>query len=210
MIKIRKFNEWVALKEGDGLKLPSDKMRTVRLELNAPGETNLAVKQDGKWTYLCTFQGNEILELGWSGDLELKADGPIWYYTPERDKRHITVENPVVFTRILNRRKRNPEMEALMYKLQENMQSRMDAQIQEIDRKYGERVSQELKRAQKARPLGVKPDDKSTRNDGDAGQEPEAAQVAGDAEDVEKAPGGAKSPGAAVKPKSGKGGASPD
>lgn len=187
MQRIKRFNRYVSLQANKPLTLGCGKMRTVRMDFLAPEETKVFAKGgDGgakAWQFIAIVKGNETVEIGWHGPLMIKAESPVSIYSSEMEKTEITIENPEIFTRVLNRRKRNPEMERMMFEMQRNIENRVATQLGEIERRYGKDARNEYAKEERKRRRHVHVDGVSERDDlkasdpSDAEEEPSKSDV---------------------------------
>ncbi len=114
--------------------------RRIRLNLNCEYETALyrvfdgvedqqlvAVAPAGVTTVEFTAEGN-------IGLIVVAKDGAqVWYQTADDEPTYVEVVDPVIFTKIANRRHRNPELEEMMYRMQANVERRLAAQASEFE-----------------------------------------------------------------------------
>lgn len=115
--------------------------RPVTLEVNAPERTALYVEYevpkldadgnvrgfDLKEQFLALVEGRDKVEFTVGGDFTLFADKDCLYYTGDDQETHNVVIAPVIFTRIANRKERNPNMEMMEFKMRLNIERRMQA-----------------------------------------------------------------------------------
>lgn len=140
-IKLNSLDRWKLL-GGNQLVLAGDELgteRRVRLHVNSAEEHALYVTDvDGEQRLLTVVPaGLETVEFWASGRLGIVSDAPegaeIWYQTAETEPTHVEVRDPVIFTKIANRRHRNPELEEIMYRMQANMDRRLAQQSEEFE-----------------------------------------------------------------------------
>ena len=200
MQRLFNVNKWVELNEGKGVTFPGDRPRVVRLEVNSPGETFLYIHQDNDdasddvdTSFLARVCGRDTLEFHVSGKFSLSSEGPPCnIYTVDGD--NIAFENltPTIFTKIAERRARNPELEYIAAKMQANMERRLEQQAHELKHQY--RLDAE--RAERARAALPAPEGVA----GDAGPPPEQDGDGADGEDPPAARKGRKGKGGAPEP----------
>lgn len=143
----RQFNleKWALLDEGQSYLLPSDdeeKSRLVNLEVNAPSRVSLHVLTDDsrnggeiQTVFLASVDGRDKVEFYVTGTVRLVVDGgPVWIYTIDGEDISIEVEPSEIFTRILERRRRSPEVEAIIREMNYNMERRFAQQANDIGR----------------------------------------------------------------------------
>lgn len=134
----RMFNldKWLLLKEGETITFPSRRPRTVKVEVNAPQSVCLYVRDGDKPNqFLALVEGRDTVEFSSAGDFSLSVEeGSIWVYSADGDHVHAVVEDPVIFTRIAERRTRNPELEYITHVMQSNLERRLAQQADELER----------------------------------------------------------------------------
>lgn len=78
---------------------------------------------EGILTFIGLVTGRERIEFGVSGPFELLAEGGGCYvYTADGLQMETHVVAPVIFTRIANRKQRNPHLEMIQYQMRINQQ----------------------------------------------------------------------------------------
>lgn len=130
VVRIHNTDKWAELKPGEVLKLTGDGFRLIRVQVNCSYPTAFHVVEDDRPVFLAVVQGHETLEFsaGASGEpvhLVATSEGEVWYFTNDGDRDAFHNENAVSFTKIANRRARNPELERMMFKMEQNMTRRM-------------------------------------------------------------------------------------
>ncbi|MFU0507251.1 hypothetical protein [Pseudaminobacter sp. NGMCC 1.201702] len=137
---------------GDAVVLPGvDGERRIRLHVNCEHETAFyrtwgevgAVEQ----LIAVVPPGVETIEFAAGGDVAWIAvprdGGQVWYQTADGEPTFVRVVDPVIFTKIANRRHRNPELEEMMYRMQQNMERRLAQQAGEIEAAFERRRLEE-------------------------------------------------------------------
>lgn len=133
-IKLDSLSRWAALPQGDVLTLAGTVAeRRIRLQVNSPGAARLfVVNADGEEVFLAAPVGRETVEFSAGGDVRITtADDDVFVYTAELEPTSAVIPDPVVFTKIAQRRARNPEMEQMMFLMNQNMDRRLAAQAAE-------------------------------------------------------------------------------
>lgn len=146
--RIHSLSKWQALDDGKAVDFVLDKARTVVLEVNAPQEVALYVQEkEAKPQFLALVKGRERIEFGVERAFKVVADGgPVWLYTFDGQETAFVIENPYIFTRIADRKQRNPHQELVEYQMRENIR-RMGEQLKaESERRLLE-VEQKLRKA---------------------------------------------------------------
>lgn len=158
MFNLRK---WATLTEGSALSYAAARPRVVKFEVNAPGEVMLHLRYPdgafqqvpnenglgtqvveiippGAMYFLATVKGRETLETFVDANFELVGEGGTCFlYTADGDDVSSVVLDPVIFTKIAERRARNPEIEAIERRMYLNQQLRLDQQMADMERRYG-------------------------------------------------------------------------
>lgn len=145
----RMFNidKWAHLTQGTRMELPSVKARKVRLEVNTPAETQLYLvphgedgEPDGELVFLALVRGRDTIEFHTTGKVSVLSDGAdCFVYTADGDDISSTIEAPVIFTKIMERRPRNLELERIAHEMQANMLRNQAAQAAELEALYERR-----------------------------------------------------------------------
>lgn len=161
MLRMFNLRKWATLSEGSALSYAAARPRVVKFEVNAPSEVMLHIRYpDGAFQsvpndnglgtqvvevippgttfFLATVKGRETLETFVDANFELVGEGGTCYlYTADGDDVSSVVLDPVIFTRIAERRARNPEIEAIERRMYLNQQARLDQQMADMERRYG-------------------------------------------------------------------------
>lgn len=134
-IKLHNLSKWAPIAAGTLLELAGEFTRPIRLHVNAPGDTlaHLVIKvrnPEGDYVerrvFLAAFSGLQILEFTATGTVQVAFSGPdeVWYFTDDGDQiAYIRPDTPV-FTKMMERRVRNPDLERMMWKLEQNARRR--------------------------------------------------------------------------------------
>lgn len=188
--RIHSLSKWQSLDEGKAVDFVLDKARTVVLEVNAPQEVALYVQEkECRPQFLALVKGRERVEFGVERAFKIIADGgPVWLYTFDGQETGFVVESPYIFTRIADRKQRNPHQELVEYQMRENIRRMGEQLARESERRLAEveaklRKAYAPKRDQRAFAEPVRP----------ASAELEGNPAAGTASDDRGAAGGAAS-----------------
>lgn len=150
MQKIKSIKEWLPLLEGSVMTFPGDARRLV-LEINSPADTSLYLSfaEDGldpQFLAHCKA-GRETVEVYVPGPVSIMADGNIYLQSAEKGLSTVyRDDDPLIFTKIRERRVRNPQLEALMYEAERNIMRRVAAQMDERDAKAARIAAQQKRR----------------------------------------------------------------
>lgn len=131
MINLKNLDKWKHLVTGEMMTFANPNPRTVRIEVNAPFETRCYVTPVGQDEpqFVGVVHGLDVIEFGTGGAFTFYGDGDFSLYSAEVEAVAFEVLEPVKFTEIAERRTRNPELEHVMRRMQENTDRRMAAVI---------------------------------------------------------------------------------
>jgi len=139
-IKLNSLSRWHELAEKNALMFEqgaANGERRIRLNLNLPRRMSFFIEDDAGSRFLASAgPGFETIEFSHFGKFAVFSEddsGPIQYQTSETEPTHVEVVDAAIFTKIANRRHRNPEMEEMMYRMQLNMERRLAQQAGEIE-----------------------------------------------------------------------------
>lgn len=142
MYDLKDLSRWHMLAKGSKLEFPNEERRKVRLEVISEGGTILRASQKkGAPMFLGVFSRFDVVQFQVDGPWTLHVEGDRCYiWTPElTDNGMEEIPEAVSFTKIMNRRVRNPEMELMMKKVGDNMERR----IAQVSRDVGLVIAQE-------------------------------------------------------------------
>lgn len=144
MQRIFNVDKWTSIEVGQVLEFPVERPRLVRLEVNAPDVALLyLLDASGTAMFLARVCGRDTVEFISPGAFSLSVtDGACSVYTVDGTVGHRTVEAPQSFTTIVERRKRNPELDAMMRMMNQNIERRLAQQADELAEQYGRRQRQ--------------------------------------------------------------------
>lgn len=131
-IKLNSIERWNAVDNGKGVALNGRGHRKVRIEFLSENDRRIyLVRENGEVRFLAFLEaGHTCLEFMDEGSLLISPDddgGELWAYTSEFEAAHIIVPDAVTFTKIAQRRTRNPELEHMMFLQQQNIDRRFAA-----------------------------------------------------------------------------------
>lgn len=182
----RLFNvtKWRRLCEGQTITFPTARPRVVRLELNAPRAVGLYLfeAETGEALFLCRAEGRDTVEFYSGGGFSLVADGEVFIYTADGETVHHEAVDPVIFTRMAERRSIHPEIAAIQRTMNINIERRLAAQRDEFnaailrmqrDRHMAARAAAD--QAAVAEPAGVPESVPAASTDGGDADDPPAA-----------------------------------
>ena len=141
VVRIDNISKWAAIQPGEVLACPGTGARRVRVDLNCPAPTRVDVVQvDGEkvkvLAFLAVIEGYQPVEFTAEGDgvhLAFDSESEVWYFTNLGDA--ISTERPNVksFAQLASRAARNPELELMMFKQQQNFNRLLARQQAQID-----------------------------------------------------------------------------
>lgn len=150
-IKLGSLSRWALFPQG-ALTLAGreEGERRIRIQFNCEAETALYRVVEGvedQQLVVVVGPGAETVEFVAAGEVGLIAvtreGAQVWYQTADTEPTHVEVLDPVIFTRIANRRHRNPEMEEMMFRMQQNMERRLAQTAGEIEAAFERRRREE-------------------------------------------------------------------
>ncbi len=154
-IKLNSLSRWQVLAGDRAISFDGSDVaeRRVRINFNCEAVTSFYVEQDGRERFLCTLPpGLETVEFNFAGSFRVFAEdgsGAVLYQSADLEPTFSEIVDPVIFTRIANRRHRNPELEEIMYRMQANIERRLAQQAHELEAAF-ERRRKELENGRPA------------------------------------------------------------
>ncbi|MGB3645285.1 MAG: hypothetical protein WBA15_12475 [Mesorhizobium sp.] len=173
MIKLDSLSRWRALEAGSVLTLPGGKVeRRIRLQVNSPGRAALYVVGDGgEMSFLAAPDGRDVVEFSAAGDVRLTTTAQdVFCHVAELEPTSFVVEDAETYTKVMQRRSRNPELEQMMFLMNLNMDRRLAAQAAQFEER--------LKANGTAIHVGA-PAEPAESDEGDAGAAPPEGDEAG-------------------------------
>ena len=132
---MQKFNElskWQRLAAGEVATFASSAVRRVRLDINSPGHAEMTIEQDGA-AFVFHVHGREVVEFVAEGPFALHSSEDVWIYTADGKDWSVQPVDDTTFTKIVERRERNPQVEYMMALANENMERRLAEQARSYD-----------------------------------------------------------------------------
>lgn len=138
IIKLNELDRWLVLGPKQGISFDAAAARKVRLQLNSQAYSSLYIlsgkKEKQQERFLCAIPaGLSVVEWYTGTDaFQVVSDTETEIFYQSSDLESSAVENldPEIFTKIAARRARNPELEAIQWAMQQNMERRF-AQLQD-------------------------------------------------------------------------------
>lgn len=149
MQRIFNVDQWTVIEPGQVLEYPLERPRLVRVEVNSTDAANLfLINQEGEAFHLARVCGRDTVEFVSPGAFSLSAaDGAISVYSVDGTSGHRTVDAPQSFTTIVERRRRSPEIDAMMRMMNSNMERRLSQQANELAEQFERRERERQNRA---------------------------------------------------------------
>lgn len=121
--------------------------RRIRLHINSPSVAVLWLESedgdDDSAQFLARVEGYKVVEFHALGTVRVSIEGAdVWWKCTEAEPTAVKIVDPVVFTRIIERRHRNPEVEMMMHMMQQNIERRLSAQQTEMEQYLARREQQ--------------------------------------------------------------------
>lgn len=186
MQKMFNLTKWRGIEEGEVITFADTRPRTVRLEVNAPTEVQLFIGSgDADMDFLALVKGRDVIEFSAEGAFSLTVDGGMCnIYTADGDDISVHAVDPVSFTRIVERRQRNPELEHMMMVMQINVEKRLAQQAEDFQLRLNrERRIAERNARREAAAAAVDGSDEGTSADGSGTADAKPAKDAGASDD---------------------------
>lgn len=136
-IKLDALDRWKKANKGELISLgDSLDTRRVRLHVNSQGGSDVYLVEEWGLRFLAQCVGLQTVEFYSAGRVELMIDpvqGEAWWHCAELEPTCIEIKDPAIFTEIAGRRRRNPELEEMMFRMQMNVERRIAMQRDEYE-----------------------------------------------------------------------------
>lgn len=169
VLRIHNVGKWSPLGVGNVLNLKGEQFRKVRVDVNCEQPTAFHIVEGGelgRLTFVGVVTGLETLEFSISGGdqvhLTAASDGEVWYFTNDGDSHANEDLEAVSFTQVMPQRaQRNPEMERMMWRMEQNMNRRLQQQQGEFEAMIAAQAEREAAAPpeQQEPPKEAKPDE---------------------------------------------------
>lgn len=135
MQKIGDLATWLHMPPESEVEFTVNRPRPVTLQVNAPGETRLYLADgDGELRFLAHVCGRDQIEFLARGPFRLlTSDRECFIRSDDSTTIHAVVEAPESFTKVMNRRHRNPELEAMMRAMKSNFDRQLAKQAEHAE-----------------------------------------------------------------------------
>lgn len=149
VLKLNSLSRWSELPANKAIVFAGSDVgeRTVRLNLNLEGVTSFFIGIDDEERFLVTMEpGVDTVEFSATGTFRVYAEegsGAVLYQSADLEPTFSEVVDPVIFTKIANRRHRNPELEEMMFRMNQNLERRLAQQADEFEAAFERRRMEE-------------------------------------------------------------------
>lgn len=140
VVKLNSLSRWLVLAADKAIVFDGSDIaeRRVRIDFNLEAATSFfIVDRDGVESFLCSLPaGQETIEFSAAGTFSVYAEagsGAVHYISADLEPTFSEVVDPVIFTKIANRRHRNPELEEMMFRMNQNLERRLAQQADEFE-----------------------------------------------------------------------------
>jgi len=137
-VKLNSIERWTVLEAGSSINFAAaaEGARRVRLNVNCANPTTFYFENaEGPRLLAAVPAGVDVIEFNADGAFAVfpqEGAGEVHYQTAEAEATAHHVVDPVIFTKLAQRRHRNPELEEMMFRMQQNMERRLALQANEI------------------------------------------------------------------------------
>lgn len=147
-VKLNSLSRWASLPSDEAIVFEGSDVgeRRVRINFNLEGVTAFFIGDEQGEDFLCTIgPGLETVEFNVSGSFKIyaeKGSGIVHYQSADLEPTHHEIPDPEIFTKLMQRRHRNPELEEMMFKMQMNIERRMSQQADEMEAFYTRKLEE--------------------------------------------------------------------
>lgn len=138
------LKKWKRFTEGEVLHYSNPNPRTVRLEINAADTVRLFIADPpgADAEFMAVVYGRDTIEFSADGPFDIVLDGgDCMLYTNDSTDWQVDTVDFQSFTRVVERRVRNPEQELMMFMAHQNMERRLAAQADELAEQFERRLA---------------------------------------------------------------------
>lgn len=147
-VKLNSLSRWASLPSDEAIVFEGSDVgeRRVRINFNLEGVTAFFIGDEQGEDFLCTIgPGLETVEFNVSGAFKVyaeKGSGIVHYQSADLEPTHHEIPDPEIFTKLMKRRHRNPELEEMMFRMQSNIERRMAQQAGEMEAFYARKLKE--------------------------------------------------------------------
>ena len=141
MQRLHDIKKWHHVAAGGAMNFENEAVRRVRLDVNAAGRAALFyIDGDGETTLLGVVEGRDVIEFATHGATFSIAveDSDVWVYTIDGENLAFSKPDAVKFTKLVERRARNPEVEYMQWLMRHNQRVMLEQQEQQFERMRSE------------------------------------------------------------------------
>lgn len=141
MQRLHDIKKWNHVAAGGVMSFENEAVRRMRLDVNAAGRAALFyVDGDGETTLLGVVEGRDVIEFATHGGSFSIAveDSDVWVYTIDGENLAFSKPDAVKFTKLVERRARNPEVEYIQWLMRHNQRVMLEQQEQQYERMRAE------------------------------------------------------------------------
>lgn len=142
MQRLHNITKWTHVQNGGAMNFEDERERRIRLDVNAAGKASLFyVDGDGETTLLGLVEGRDVIEFqthGGSFSIAVE-DSDVWVFTIDGENVSFSIPDAQTFTKLVERRTRNPETEMMQYMMQRNFEKMVEQQRDELVRVLDQR-----------------------------------------------------------------------
>lgn len=141
MITVNDVHNWVELGLGEVIEYPAERPRPVTLDVNTSGEAVIMIQLANEKAprLLALVKGRETIKFAVPCAYQIMHKSPesdVYVLTADGSKVHREAMGEEAFTTLHERRPRDPNLEYMMYTMEQNFQRRMKIQEAQIERRY--------------------------------------------------------------------------
>ena len=142
MQRLHNIGKWFVVDDGKAVNFGNPEPRLVRLDVNAPEPVRLhIVNGDGEYTFLARVVGRDVIEFRSEGEFSIVPDGgSVSLYTIDGEDISFSIPDAVKITKLIDRRPRDPALELMQYQMRKNVDDRMQAIRDEMERELHRRL----------------------------------------------------------------------
>lgn len=135
-INLQDYKKWRQFTVGEIVSFSSSKPRILKIFFNAPEMGNVYMLENREHEhFLARIEGYCTFQMYIDRPVDLVSDvKDLMIYSSELEFTHGVVEAPEIYTKIMVRRKRNHELEHLMFQMQQNTNARFALQQDQFDK----------------------------------------------------------------------------
>ena len=144
MQRLHNVDKWFQVEAGKAVNFgASTEPRHVRLDVNSEGVSYLYYADgDGVTRYLARVEGRDVIEFRSTGEFSITVEGSdVWMYTIDGEDLSFKIPDARKLTKLIERRPRDPALELMEYQMRRNMDERMRAIADEMERRLNRHIA---------------------------------------------------------------------